>query len=215
MTTDNQTKPPLGLYGRVLDYANYWFTKTPPMHKFLDVLVLFVAVLLGGVLWVGYQRTDALLSFVRHSLEEYPSINIKEVDRLWPQIWAKCKETGALAVELHAVDLARNTRTLLRRSTDVPNADELYGPIGRTKPFLQPGFSPVHLAGAAALVTGDSVIIPRLEPTTEVGLFVPIPDHPGQLLCGVILVAYAEGTPEADMGVARVALLEFTDEIIQ
>ena len=213
MTTDNQPKPPPGLYGRMLDYGNYWFTKTPPMHKFFDVLVLFVAVLLGGVLWIGYQRTDALLSFVRLSLEEYPTIDINEVERLWPQMWAKCKETGALAVELHAVDLARNTRTLLRRSTDVPNADELYGPIGRTRAFLEPGYEPKHLAGAAALITGDFVVVERLMFPNEIGLYIPIPDHPGQLLCGVLLVAYPKETPDADITVARVALLEFTDEI--
>ena len=215
MSEPEQPPPATTLYGRIVDYVNYWFTKTPPMHKFLDVLVVFVAVVLGGTLYVGYQRTDSLLAFVGHALKAYPTINMDAVERGWDELYATARATGATCVELHHVDMARNTRALVRIKTDDPAALEMYGPIGQTRAFLVPNFSPEHLAGAAALVTGDFVISHRITNPDALALYIPIPDHPGQLLCGVLVVTYPKTTSRDDISAARVSMLDFVNEIIE
>lgn len=215
MSETKQPSPPATIYGRLLDYGNYWFTKTPPLHKFFDVLVLFVAVLLGGALWVGYQRTDALLAFAGHALRAYPTINMDAVERGWDELYATARATGATCVELHHVDMARNTRVLIRIQSDDPAALEMYGPIGQTNAFLIPGLSSEHMAGAAALVTGDFVIAHRLKNPDALALYVPIPDHPGQLLCGVLCVTYPKTKPRDEISAARVSMLDFVNAIIE
>lgn len=212
---DTDSPPPTSLYGKALDYTNYWFTKTPPLHKFLDVVVLFVALLLGGTLWVAYQRTDALLSFVGHALREYPRMDMEAVAAGWNDLYATAKATGATCVELHHVDMARNTRSLVKIQSDDPAAVEMYGPVGQTRAFLVPSFSPEHLAGAAALVTGDFVIAHRITNPNALALYVPIPDHPGQLLCGVLVLTYPITTSREDITAARVAVLDFVSSIIE
>lgn len=213
MSETKQPPPANTLYGRMLDYGNYWFTKTPPLHKFFDVLVLFVAVLLGGALWVGYQRTDALLAFAGHALRAYPSVDMDAVERGWDQLWLTARNTGATCIELHHVDMARNTRVLVKIKSDDPAALEMYGPVGQTQAFLRPDFTAEHLAGAAALVTGDYVISTRALNPDALALVVPIPDHPGQLLCGALVVTYPITTSRDDISAARVSMLDFVDAI--
>ncbi len=208
-----QGQPP-GLYGRVLDYFNYWFVQTSPVHKFLDVLVLFVAVFLGGALWIGYQRTDALLAFVGHALREYPSLNMDTVDREWDQLVRIAKKSGATCVELYSIDMARNTRTLVKIQSDDESAIALYGPIGQTTSFLTPGLNQEHLAGAAALITGDYFIGGRMSNPNTIALFIPIPDHPGQLLCGVLVVNYPKEMSRDAVAASRVSMLAFVNDVV-
>ena len=206
---------PSSVYGRVIEHLNQWLTQTPPARKILDVLVVFVAVLLGGLLYVGYQRTDTLLEFAGRSLSNYPEINLRAADRGWDEMCETAKKSGALCIELYTVDLARNTFTLAKIESEDPEALKRYGPIGRTRSFLIPGLGEEQMAAASAIITGDSVIVPRWMNPDDVGLYIPIPDHPGQLLCGVLVLTFGKGMPREEIVAARGGLLWFTESLVQ
>ena len=198
--------------GKVIGYFNAWLTKTPPLRKFFDVLVLSVGLLIGGTLYVAYQRVDALLALVSRSLSHYPVLDMQAAERGWEAMYAVARKSGAFAVELYAVDMARNTITLMRIEGD-DDAVSHYGPAGKTRSFLIPGLGEEQMAEASAIITGDCVVGPRWVRPEHTGLYIPIPDHPGQLLAGILVLTFDQGTPREQIVAARGGLLAYTESL--
>jgi hypothetical protein len=206
---DGETKT---LKGKAFDYLAYWMRDTTPLHKILDVLILAVAGMLGIALWTAYQSQDRIVDMVGVALQKYPSIDMSELESGWESAWTEAQYEGAVAIEAWSVDLSDNTRRLLKsRTTDTQHGGILERMNHR--PLLSHAMTQESIEVFADLITGDPGICLRPLNDNLIGLYIPIPDSPGRLLCGVLIVSFPVDVPRENMKILRQNLLAYSERL--
>lgn len=201
------------IYQSAMSHAAYWLRDTTPLHKFLDVLILFIASSCALGLYVAYNSEEQLLGIVSSAMSRYPSLDIGKVEAGFEGAWADAVSYGGVAIEVYEVDLSNNQRTLVRwKAVD----SELERAISdhRRRPLLDPAYDARQVAIIADVITGDPSIGKRSAVLPEyMGLYVPIPDAPGQNLCGLVVVSFPPDYDKHDISLLRAALLSYTEQL--
>lgn len=190
-----------------------WMRYAPAARKFLDILVLGLACTVGISLYAFYSRQDTVLGLLNQALTRYPEVSIAKIESGFAAAWEDAKSYGAVAAEVWVVDVTDNSRTLLRYETADKKIEE-YIVSHKRRPLLSSGPDSMRIEVAASILTGDPVIDDRSAVLEGYrGLFIPVPDEPGELLAGVLIYSFPVSVPEAEIGKLRTAILPWTKSL--
>jgi len=118
-------------------------------------------------------------------------------------------------MQVESVDLSDNTRVVLRLEQSVDKETLDLGEEGWVRPFIPTATTPDNLQTLADVITGDYAIAPRDPWEDYLGLYVPLPDRAGRLLCGVVIVTFPLQTPRDTVRACRTAMVHFTDALVR
>ena len=197
---------------QTLSFVGKWLQETDPARKLFDVLTISLGLFVAGALFVAYNRQDTVLAMLGDALDKYPTVNSELLGRDFDRYWEiASKDFGAMALQVDAVDLSDNSRIILRlkKTEDCPSV----GHEGMVKPYLSTQETPEQLKALSDLITGDFAVVTRAVAPGLTGLYIPLPDRVGRLLCGVVVVSFPIEAPMPKIRACRTALINFTDEL--
>ena len=198
-----------------ISFVGKWLRETDSARKLFDVLTISLGLFVAGTLWVAYTRQDTVLDMLGTALDKYPKIDSEVLGRNFEENWKIAQDYGAVALQVESVDLSDNTRVILRIQQSEAKETLDLGKEGWVRPFVPTVTSPDNLQTLADLITGDYAVAPRDPWDTHLGLYVPLPDRAGRLLCGVVIVTFPLSTPRDTVRACRTALVHFTDALVR
>jgi hypothetical protein len=198
-----------------ISFVGKWLRETDSARKLFDVLTISLGLFVAGTLWVAYTRQDTVLDMLGTALDKYPKIDSEVLGREFDNNWKIAQQYGAVALQVESVDLSDNTRVVLRIQQSVDKETLDLGKEGWVRPFCPTVTSPDNLQTLADLITGDYAVAPRDPWEGYLGLYVPLPDRAGRLLCGIVIVTFELDTPRDTVRACRTALVHFTDALVR
>lgn len=201
------------LKGQFMGHVAYWLRDTTPLHKFLDVLILFIAGTCGLGLWMAWNSEEALIQIVAQATSRYPTMDVDKAAAGFDGAWAIARDEGAVSIEVYSVDLSNNARTLVRWASTDPEIEAKISSHKR-RPLLSPAYDCGQVGVIADLITGDPSIGERSGVLPGyLGLYIPIPDKPGENLCGCVVVSFPLDIEHSKLSLVRSALLSYTEAL--